>query len=264
MFNINFNVFCYDNNRIYPLYDSQQNNEQVLNVLLISDEKKSHYVFIKDFDRMMYSLTGTKNQHKKFYCMHYLQKFTTEEILNKRKEKSLLINGTQKSIFESGVIKFKNFDKQIPIPFRNYADIEFFNKKANFKKGNNTTFYSKHVPNSIDARLVCSDNTCNLPIKLFFGSDCINTSSQWFFEIKKHCNNIIKNHFNKKLIMTKADEENYNNTNTCWIYTAEITENKVRDHCHITGKFRGVPHKKCNSLLRIPKQLPVIFHNLEG
>ena len=64
--------------------------------------------------------------------------------------------------------------------------------------------------------------------------------------------------------MTKADEENYNNTNTCWICTEEITENKVRDHCHITGKFRGAAHKKCNSLLRIPKQLPVIFHNLEG
>ena len=42
------------------------------------------------------------------------------------------------------------------------------------------------------------------------------------------------------------------------------SNNKVRDHCHITGKFRGVAHKKCNLLLRIPKKLPVIFHNLEG
>ena len=96
MFNINLNVFCYDSNRIYQLYDSQQNNEQVLNVLLISDEEKSHYVFIKDFDRMMYSQTTTKNQHKKFYYKHCLQKFTTEEILNKHKEKSLLVNVTQK------------------------------------------------------------------------------------------------------------------------------------------------------------------------
>ena len=46
--------------------------------------------------------------------------------------------------------------------------------------------------------------------------------------------------------------------------TEEITENKVRDHCHITGKFRGAAHKKCNLLLQIPKKLPVIFHNLEG
>ena len=52
-FSVNLNVFYY-NNRIYPLYISQQNNEQVLNVLLISDGEKSHYVLIKDFNSLMY------------------------------------------------------------------------------------------------------------------------------------------------------------------------------------------------------------------
>ena len=64
--------------------------------------------------------------------------------------------------------------------------------------------------------------------------------------------------------MTQADEENYNNTNERWICERDIIEDKLRDHCHITGKYRGAAHKKCNSLLRIPKKLPVIFHNLEG
>ena len=64
--------------------------------------------------------------------------------------------------------------------------------------------------------------------------------------------------------MTQADEEIYNNTNECWICERDIIEDKLRDHCHITGKYRGAAHKKCNSLLRIPKKLPVIFHNLEG
>ena len=63
----------------------------------MSDEEKSHYVFIKDFNRMMCSQTGTKNQHKNFYCIHCLQTFTTEEILNKHKEKCLIINGAEKS-----------------------------------------------------------------------------------------------------------------------------------------------------------------------
>ena len=39
---------------------------------------------------------------------------------------------------------------------------------------------------------------------------------------------------------------------------------KVRDHCHVTGKFRGAAHNKCNLKLRIPKKLPIIFHNLQG
>ena len=39
---------------------------------------------------------------------------------------------------------------------------------------------------------------------------------------------------------------------------------KVRDHCHVTGKFRGAAHNKCNLKLRIPRKLPIIFHNLQG
>ena len=53
-FNINVNVFGYQN-KVFPLYVSKKSNEQELNVLLISNEEKSHYVFIKDFNRLMYS-----------------------------------------------------------------------------------------------------------------------------------------------------------------------------------------------------------------
>ena len=66
--------------------------------------------------------------------MHCLQNSTTGGILNNHKLHCLLINGTQKSTFESGFIKFKNYDKQIPLPFKIYADIECFNKKVNLKK----------------------------------------------------------------------------------------------------------------------------------
>ena len=66
--------------------------------------------------------------------------------------------------------------------------------------------------------------------------------------------------------MTIEDEENYQNSQNCWICDQKIINNKdkVRDHCHITGKYRGAAHKECNSELRIPRKLPIIFHNLEG
>ena len=102
----------------------------MLNVLLISDEEKLHYVFIKDFNRMMYSQADTKNKGKKHLCMHCLQNFTSEEILNIHKERYILINGMQKPIYEEGNIEFSNYDKQIPTPFRIYADIESFHKKS--------------------------------------------------------------------------------------------------------------------------------------
>ena len=65
--NINVNVFGYGN-KAFPLYVSRKSNEQVLNVLLISNKEKSHYVFIKDFNRLMYSEVKSKNQHKKYFC----------------------------------------------------------------------------------------------------------------------------------------------------------------------------------------------------
>ena len=64
--------------------------------------------------------------------------------------------------------------------------------------------------------------------------------------------------------MTSEDEEIYNNSHICWICKQELNMDKVRDHCHVTGKFRGAAHNKCNSKLRIPKKLPIIFHNLQG
>ena len=38
---------------------------------------------------------------------------------------------------------------------------------------------------------------------------------------------------------------------------------KVRDHCHITDWCRRAGHSQCNLKLKIPKKLPIIFHNLE-
>ena len=81
-FNINANIFGYEK-RVFPLYVSKKFNEQVLNALLIKNEQNySHYVFIKDFNRLMYSQIKIKNIHKKHFCMSCLQNFTTKEILN--------------------------------------------------------------------------------------------------------------------------------------------------------------------------------------
>ena len=132
--------------------------------------------------------------------------------------------------------------------------------------GKHTKIHQKHIPNSIGAKLVCIDNRFTLPTKIFTGSNCIKEFIEWVFEQEKYCNQIINKHFNKKLKMTIEDEENYQNSQNCWICDQKIINNKdkVRDHCHITGKFRGIAHRECNSKLRIPRKIPIIFHNLEG
>ena len=224
-FNINVNIFGYEN-KVFPLYVLTKSNEQVLNVLLISNEEKSHNVLIKDFNRLMYSEIKTKNAHKKHFCMFCLQNLTTKEILNKHKEQCLLINETQAVKYETGTIKFKNFDKQIPIPFKIYADSECLLKRINVNKGGYTKLYQKYIPNSIVAKLVCVDDRFTLSTKIFTGSNCIKEFIEWVFEQKKYCNQIINKHFNKKLKMTIEDEDNYQNSQNCWICDEKIINNK--------------------------------------
>ena len=81
-------------------------------------------------------------------CLHNV---TTKEILNKHRERCLLINYTQ--AVETGVIKFKNYGKKIPMTFRIYADIERFLKRINIDEGKYTKLYQKHTPNSTGEKL---------------------------------------------------------------------------------------------------------------
>ena len=73
-------------------------------------------------------------------------------------------------------------------------------------------------------------------------------------------------HFNKNLIMSKKKEHLFQQSNSCWICKELINndEEKVRDHCHITSKFRGAAHWNCNINFQLTKRIPVIFHNLGG
>ena len=76
----------------------------------------------------------------------------------------------------------------------------------------------------------------------------------------------MKKHFNKNLIMTEEEEDLSQKSNNCWICKKIIDndEDKVIDHCHITGKFRGAAHKSCNLNFKLTKKVPVTFHNLKN
>ena len=82
-FQMQVNLFGYEN-KVYPLYISKKPDDQTLNLLLITEKGKSHYVFIKDFNRLIFS--RTKHKDEKHHCMSCLQSFTTKEILSNHKK----------------------------------------------------------------------------------------------------------------------------------------------------------------------------------
>ena len=66
--------------------------------------------------------------------------------------------------------------------------------------------------------------------------------------------------------MSTEEEERFHLANSCWICNKllDVGEDKVRDHCHTTGKYRGASHWSRNINLKMSKTIPVIFHNLKG
>ena len=115
-------MFCYENRMTFPIYISNQKFENSMDLLLTIDENKSHYVYIKDFDRFMFH--KTKNKNKKWFCKSCLQCFSSKNVLKKHKEVSLSINGVQSVRLEKRTIKFESYFKQIPVLFKIYTDFE--------------------------------------------------------------------------------------------------------------------------------------------
>ena len=66
--------------------------------------------------------------------------------------------------------------------------------------------------------------------------------------------------------MTEEEEYLFQESNNCWICKKLIdnSDEKVRNHCHATGKFRGTAHWDCNINFQLTKKVPGIFRNLKG
>ena len=109
-------------------------------------------------------------------------------------------------------------------------------------------------------KLICVDDQFTKPIVVFRDENVAYKSIEATFKEFEYCKKVIKKHFNKNLIMSEKEEGQFQSSTIWWIFEKLIDDDyeKVRDHCHVTGKLRGAAHWSCN----ITKKVPVIFHNL--
>ena len=272
---ININVFGYENKQPYPIYVSKEKYEDHMELLLVTEKENKHYVLIKDFNRFMYN--QTKHEHRKHFCMHCLQCFSSDRVLSSHKENCIQVNGTQAIKMpnkDNNILKFNNFHKQQPVPFVIYADFEAITEKVQGcqQEGNKlyTEAYQTHTDCGYGYKVVCCyDDKYTKPIQLYRGEKAVYKFMENILEEVKYCKRVMKKYFNKPLRMTEENEQEFKKATTCHICDKKYTEKdiQVRVHCHITGKYRGSAHQECNLKLRInPEEIkiPVIFHNLRG
>ena len=203
---------------VYPVHLCDQSFKDCLELLLIFN----HYVYIKGFNRLLKDHGGD----------------------------GLLINGGQKVKLEKGFIEFKNYNRQIPIPFKIYADFKCLLKNVDSGIDNDcfsyTSKYQDHVPCSFAYKLVYINDKFSIDIVLYRGKDAVFKFIQHIFKEYDYCRGVRRKHFNNNLVMTAEQNEEFERTNICWICgkLIDIDENKVRDHDHTKkdNNYRGAAH----------------------
>ena len=96
--------------------------------------------------------------------------------------------------------------------------------------------------------LVCVNDKFTKPIVVFRGKNAAYKFIKAILKEYQYGKKVTKKHLNKNFIISEEEEEQFQSSNTCWICEKLIGNDneKVRDHCHVIGKFRGEAHWSCN------------------
>ena len=279
--NISISVVGYNKeNLVHPIRISKYTGcDHDITLLLLKEavkgengeiEEKTHYTLVKNKSALIASQI---NNHKgsRHICLNCFNSFNSPETLKTHKEycyenESVKINMPPPGTF----LRFKNFLHSEKAPFAVYADFESLIKPMDNCNPDPNKSYTKknqkHEPVSL----------CYY-IKSFNESVYESRIRSYIKETPKHANAIdvfikwleedvkaIANIKPKQMIFTEEDRKQFNKASDCWICGEYLGNDRVRDHCHFTGRYRGPAHNSCNLKYRKPKSISVFFHNLSG
>ena len=170
---------------------------------------------------------------------------------------------------DNNIIKYNRGEKSIKMPFTIYADLECLLEKIDTCENDPNKSYTikinKHMPSGCSIFTHCSFDESKNKLNYYRGDDCM---EKFCKDLREHSTKIINYEKKKNILLTLEEKKDYVELKLCYICKKEFDNNdndkkqqKVRDHCHYTGKYRGAAHNICNLRYKIPKEIPVVFHN---
>ena len=243
--------------KLIPIEISKNNSDRVIDLTIY----KNHFVLIKKLDVIL----GDHN--KKFICSRCLSSYTSENMLIKHKPKCENNDITSIKTSNESHLHWKKYFHKNPLYFRIYADFEADNENDDSFVGNKTINIYKQNPvlNGYHIVSELEDILKSDYYKSLLGYDNV----EWFVDKIIKLENKMAFYFKntkKDIIMTQENEEDFKNNNNCRFCEKEILSDKVRDHCHLTGKYRGPAHNTCNINVKQKDSnfIPFIFHNFSN
>ncbi|GBB89991.1 hypothetical protein RclHR1_16860003 [Rhizophagus clarus] len=265
------------------------------NITKTEEEKygqKNHFLWIKNPNGLVFK--DTVHHDEKHLCNRCFQSFPSENTLVHHQEHCFgLGEATQRvDLPVKGVNdfeQFKNYSRMINAPCVIIADFEAGNKKPSLINGGKPRLISEQYANSFCYLVHWIDTGDVWGPYLYQGENATQEFVQRIDQELIEINNVLA--IKHKRIVTEEDKKKFAKADTCWICKGKFTidteeierleskkvtkaiasekakADKVWDHCHITGKFRGSAHRDCNLKLQIKPwktPIPVFFHNFRG
>ena len=255
--------------KIHVAYISKHNltRENQIILLIITDGEKWHYLTVKNLFGLLRGITS--NHAGDFYCLNCFCAYSTKNKFEAHKKicENHDYCHVEMPTKDNNIIKYNHGEKSMKLPFVIYADLECLLEKMSTCQNNpdksSTTKINKHTPSGYSLFTHCSFDESKNKLNYYRGDDCMKKFCE---DLREHATKMI-NYEKKKMIPLTTKEEIYHNKQKiCYICKKEFNNNdkkqqKVRDHCHYTGKYRGAAHNICNLRYNVPKEIPVVFHN---
>ena len=255
--NLTINVFkLKDNNEIKLIKKANNVCNNHINLALY----KGHYLYVKNISALLCHLDKHKSS-KKNYCNICLHRFKSKDKYKKHVENGcdLLTNNiVMPNITEK--IEFKNHTNKFKQPFVVYADFE------------SIITDKEHIPMSYGLYMKSINDEFTFKEPIIYSNKCPDLLMEKFFEdlfnIESHCMKLSQKYVKiEDMIITKEQLQQHYKAKICNICNKDIKDNemKVKDHCHVTGLYRGAAHQSCNVNFNTKQmKINVYFHNLKN
>ena len=256
-----------------------------INLMLLSSEEASnsgkshqHYTLIKNMSRLV-GMQTNKHNGKSHICLNCFNTFSLEKSFKEHAEVCLTNDSVKIEMPKKGsCIEFDKHAKKLKVPFVIYADFESYTEHipegrgsavqqscdTNDETKSYTKKYQKHTPSGFCYYITYRGGMYKAPI-VYSGE---NAAEEFCKQLEMETRDIYDKYFKNEvpLKMTRTDLDEFSRASVCHICEEDICgdKNKVKDHCHLTGKYRGAAHQECNLKYKEPSFIPVVFHNLSG
>ncbi|XP_071177928.1 uncharacterized protein [Mytilus edulis] len=267
--NISVMVLGFEEGEFFPLHvTGLREAHHEVDLLYLKSGNKSHWCLITDLNRLLYRTKCLGRSHK--YCRFCLSGFTSEHTLEKHIKYCSKFEAQHVTYPTKGVddiLTFQDHAKQLQTSFVIYADMETFCEPMVTEEPEDnrtsTTKLTKLIPCGYGYQVVCIDDRYTQPPKIYRGENVSEHFLHSLLDENKRIKAILNNP--EPLCMTVEDEEDFQSSTHCHICMEEFTDStiRVRDHAHVSGKFRGASCRDCNLNFKEHTFVPVIFHNLK-